>query len=344
MDELWLKRAKFLVVDDQDYNIDLLERILKRAGFDSITSTTEPKRLEKLYHELNPDIILLDLHMPEMDGYDALKLLNTLVPDGDYLPILVLTADVTKEAKQKALQEGAHDFLTKPFDRMEVVLRIQNLLKTRYLHLQLQDQNHNLEQRVRERTKELELAQLEILQLLGRTSEYRDDETGQHIQRVGKMAGEIATALGLPEHEVRLIQLATPLHDIGKIGIPDAILLKPGRFTPEEFEQMKLHTNIGASILEGSLFPVLQIAATIAGSHHEKWNGTGYPHGLSGEDIPLVGRIVAIADFFDALTNERPYKRAWTQEEAMAEIDKQIGIHFDPKVVEAFKSIIQVPV
>ncbi|CAG7633072.1 Cyclic di-GMP phosphodiesterase response regulator RpfG [Paenibacillus solanacearum] len=341
MDDQWIKSAKFLIVDDQEFNISLLERILRRAGFTGLHSTTDPARLAVLYNEIQPDIILLDLHMPEMDGFAALQLLREWKQADDYLPVLVLTADVTQEAKQKALHEGASDFLTKPFDRTEVVLRIHNLLNTRFLHLQLQKQNQLLEERILERTKELEHAKFEILELLGRTAEYRDDETGQHTQRVGKMAGKIALALGLPEHEAELIQLATPLHDIGKIGIPDGILLKPGRFTPEEFEQMKLHTSIGADILAGSQFPVLQLAGTIAGSHHEKWNGTGYPNGLKREEIPLPGRIVAIADFFDALTHERPYKKAWTQEEALTEIRKQRGEHFDPLVVDVFLSIIE---
>ncbi|NEW07434.1 response regulator [Paenibacillus sp. SYP-B3998] len=341
MDVTWKKSANFLLVDDQAYNISLLDRILRRAGFSNIHATTDPKQLNDLFDEVKPDLILLDLHMPEMDGFEALKLLKSRVHEGNYLPILVLTADVTQEAKKEALHLGAHDFLTKPLDKTEVVLRINNLLKTRFYHLQLQNHNQRLEQQVQERMLELEQAKMEILQLLGRTSEFRDDQTGQHTQRVGRMAKEIADALGLPFKEVRLIERATPLHDLGKIGIPDDILLKPGRFTPEEFEHMKTHTTIGASILEGSLFPVLQLARTIALSHHEKWDGTGYPQGLKGEEIPLAGRIVAIADFYDALTHERPYKQAWSQEEALTEILKQRGIHFDPKVVDAFISTLK---
>ncbi|OCT13171.1 two-component system response regulator [Paenibacillus pectinilyticus] len=341
MEKGWLQSANFLIIDDQEYNISLLERILSRAGFVNLTCTTDPKQLESLFYEVKPDIILLDLHMPEMDGFAALKLLRERVEESHFLPILVLTADVTQEAKKEALHLGAHDFLTKPLDKSEVVLRINNLLKTRFYHKQMQEQNQLLEQRVQERTAKLEKAKLEILQLLGRTSEFRDDQTGQHTQRVGQMAKAIAVSLGLPEHEAELIERATPLHDLGKLGIPDDILLKPGRFTPEEFEHMKTHTTIGASILEGSQFPDLQLAHTIALTHHEKWDGTGYPNGLSGEDIPLAGRIVAIADFYDALTHERPYKRAWTTEEALTEIQKQRGLHFDPRVVDAFLNIIQ---
>ncbi|THF84159.1 HD domain-containing phosphohydrolase [Cohnella fermenti] len=339
MDRVWRTSAKFLIVDDQEYNISLLNRILRRTGFENLRSTTDPGELMNLFEQERPDMILLDLHMPGIDGFTLLKQLGTRIVRGEFLPIVVLTADVTAEAKAEALHLGAHDFVTKPLDKLEVVLRIDNLLKTRYYHLQLQEQNHLLEERIGERTAELEHAKHEILELLGRTSEYRDDETGQHTQRVGRMAYELAKELGLPEEESRLIRQATPLHDIGKIGIPDSILLKPGRFTPEEMEQMKKHTVIGASILEGSVFAVLQLAGTIAETHHEKWNGMGYPKGLQREEIPLAGRIVALADFYDALTNERPYKRAWTREEALAEIEVQRGQHFDPDVVDAFMRI-----
>lgn len=340
MDEQWLHNAKFLIVDDQEYNISLLQRILTRAGYTNLIATTNPLELEDLYAEHRPDIVLLDLHMPEMDGFTALQALREWTPEGEYLPILVLTADVTPEARKRALHEGANDFISKPFDRTEVVLRIQNFLATRFYHLQMQERNQDLEQRVRERTKELELAQAEILDVLGRTAEYRDDETGQHTKRVGDLSERIALGMGLAPEEAAIIGRAAPLHDIGKIGIPDGILLKPGRFTPEEFAKMKEHADIGANILKGSVFPVLQTAGVIALTHHEKWNGTGYPGGMSGEDIPLVGRIVAIADFYDALTHERPYKRAWTNEEAIAEIKAQSGLHFDPRVVEVFLSII----
>ncbi|CAH1215692.1 Cyclic di-GMP phosphodiesterase response regulator RpfG [Paenibacillus allorhizoplanae] len=341
MDKIWMQGARFLIIDDQAYNISLLERILSRAGFSNLHCTTDPRQLEVLFEQIKPDIILLDLHMPDVDGFAALKLIQERVEEGHYLPILVLTADVTQEAKKEALHLGAHDFLTKPLDKTEVVLRIKNLLKTRFYHLQLQDQNQLLELRVQERTVKLEQAKLEILQLLGRTSEFRDDQTGQHTQRVGQMAKEIASSLGLSDHEASLIERATPLHDLGKLGIPDDILLKPGRFSPEEFEQMKTHTTIGASILQGSQFPDLQLAHTIALTHHEKWDGTGYPNGLRGEAIPLAGRIVALADFYDALTHERPYKRAWSTEEALTEIQKQRGLHFDPQVVDAFMHIVR---
>ncbi|MGG1663365.1 HD domain-containing phosphohydrolase [Brevibacillus sp. NRS-1366] len=339
MDEI--KLAKILIVDDQEYNISLLERILGRAGFTRLYSTMDPLQIEHLLMEVDPDIVLLDLHMPGMDGLQALKLIREQTKTDGYLPVLMLTADHTSEAKQQGLQAGANDFLTKPFDRTEVVLRINNLLKTRYLHNQLQQYNNTLEERVRQRTEDLQKAKLEILQLLGRASEYRDDMTGRHTQRVGRLSGLIAERLGLAEQEVDMIRMAAPLHDIGKIGVPDDILLKPGRFEPHEFERMKSHTKIGSNILEGSSFALLKLAGIIAQSHHEKWDGSGYPQGLKGEAIPLAARIVALADFYDALTHERPYKRAWTPEETLAEVEKQRGKHFDPQIVDAFIQLIR---
>ncbi|MDF2670764.1 MAG: response regulator [Paenibacillus sp.] len=340
MEQHWVKTASIFIVDDQLYNVELLERILKRAGFVNITSTTEPTLFEMIFDQIKPDIVLLDLHMPIIDGFAALAQIMQRVPEEDYLPVLVLTADVTTEAKQRALREGAHDFLTKPFDRSEVVLRITNLLKYRFLHLQLQQHNQLLEQKVSERTSELEKAQFEILRILARSAEYRDDVTGEHTHRVGRLSGLTARALHLPEDQVQQIESAATLHDIGKIGIPDSILLKPGKFSIDEFERMKAHTTIGASIIGDASFPVLRAAAEIAMCHHEKWDGTGYPNGLCGEQIPLSARIVAITDFYDALSHERPYKLAWSREDVLKEILAQRGAHFDPLVTDAFLSVV----
>lgn len=334
MDEI--TTAKILIVDDQEYNVSLLERILKRAGFMDVYSTMDSFQVGDMVMEVQPDIVLLDLHMPGMDGLEVLKLIRKQSGPDRFLPVLMLTADLTSEARQQGLQAGVNDYLTKPYDRTEVILRITNLLRTRFLHNQLQQQNNRLEQKVRKRTEDLQQAQIEILQLLGSAAEYRDDMTGQHTQRVGRLSGVIAERLGLPGEEVDMIRLAAPLHDIGKIGIPDEILLKPGRFEPHEFERMKAHTSIGSSILERGSFAILQLARLIAQSHHEKWDGSGYPQGLAGEAIPLAARIVALADFYDALTHDRPYKRAWTQDETLAEVKEQRGKHFDPQVVDAF--------
>ncbi len=341
MNEQLYPDSKFLIVDDQEHNVDLLERILKRAGYNHYKSTLYPREFLNLFDQFDPDIVLMDLHMPELDGFEILEELSKRIPESHFVPIIVLTADVTPEAKKRALSLGAHDFLTKPFDRVEVLLRIRNLLKTRFLHLEIQNQNQILELKVAERTKELELAQKEILSTLAKASEFRDDITGGHTKRVGEMSAMVAASLGMDDDRVEIIRYASPLHDIGKIGISDEILLKPGKFTIDEFERMKLHTWIGSNIVADSFFPILQAAQAIALTHHERWDGTGYPNALSGEQIPIEGRIVAIVDFYDALVNERPYKKGWSAEDAINEIKNQSGKHFDPVVVEAFLSLIR---
>ena len=333
-----LSAARIVIVDDEPANVRLLERILQHAGYTDLTSTTDPRDALALCKETEPDLILLDLHMPHVDGFAVMAELRPLLVDDNYLPILVLTADITPEAKQRALSGGAKDFLTKPIDPPEVLLRIKNLLDTRFLHLQLQNQNLILEEKVRVRTRELEEAKLEILNRLARAAEFRDDATGEHTRRVGETAAALAGALGLPAAEVELIGRAAPLHDVGKIGIPDAILLKPGRLTIEEFEIMKTHTTIGAEILAGSRFPLLQLAQQIALTHHERWDGTGYPRGLKGEAIPLVGRVVAVADAFDAMTHDRPYRKALSTPEAWEILWEGAGAQWDAGLVEALAS------
>ncbi|HEY2430491.1 MAG TPA: HD domain-containing phosphohydrolase [Acidimicrobiales bacterium] len=332
-------QARILIVDDQPANVDLLERLLAKAGYRHLRSTTNPRAVPGQFVEFAPDLVLLDLHMPEVDGFGVMEQLAALIPRHTYLPILVLTADVNDDVRRRALASGAHDFLIKPFDATEVWLRIANLLRTRFLHLALAQQNELLEERVGERTQQLEEARLEILQRLSLAAEYRDDQTGEHTRRVGDRSADIATALGLPRATVELVRLAAPLHDIGKLGITDAILRKPGSLTPEEFEHIKTHTVIGQRILADTKVPVLRLAREIAQTHHERWDGTGYPDGRRGVAIPVSGRIVAVADVFDALTHERPYKSAWPQERAIAEIIEQRGRHFDPDVVDAFVTI-----
>jgi putative two-component system response regulator len=333
-----LKHSQILIIDDQEANVRVLEGLLNRAGYTNVRSTTDSRRALPLFADFGPDLILLDLHMPHLDGFEVMHRLGPLISDGAYLPILVLTADITQEAKQKALGMGAKDFLTKPFDATEALLRIRNLLETRFLHLQLQDQNLILEQKVRERTQQLEEARIEILERLALAAEFRDDMTGQHTQRVGISAVRIARALRLPADQVELIQRAAPLHDVGKIGIPDAILLKPGSLTDEEFEIMKTHTTIGARILSGSRFPLLRMAEEIALTHHERWDGRGYPKGLRRDALPVAGRIVAVADAFDAMTNDRPYRKALSPEEAWKILWDGAGTQWDTAVIEAFSS------
>lgn len=328
MPENVILQSKILIVDDEKANIRLLELILTDAGYNHVHSVTDSRQTLVFFRNIQPDILLLDLAMPHMDGFAIMEQLCQELGEHN-VPILVLTADINQVTKHKALKEGARDFLTKPLDETEVLLRINNLLET-HLHSVL------LEERVRERTHDLELAQLETLQRLAIAAEYRDDDTGLHTRRVGMTAGHIAEILGFTTEQVELLTRAAPLHDVGKIGISDTILLKPGKLTDEEFATMKRHTVIGAQILSGSTSPWLQMAEKIAISHHERWDGRGYPNGISGENIPLVGRIVAVADVFDALTNERPYKKAWPVADAIAEIKANVGKQFDERVVEAF--------
>jgi putative two-component system response regulator len=333
------RNARILIVDDEPINVDLLRRLLERAGFSRLASTNDSREAVDLYTRFRPDLILLDLHMPHRDGLDIMDELNQIA-EASYLPILMLTGDDTPEAKREALSRGAKDFLNKPFHSDEVLLRIGTLLETRFLYLQIQSQNQILEAKVRDRTRELEAAQIEIIERLARAAEFRDDNTGQHTERVGQMAALLARQIGLSDTQVSLIRRAAPLHDVGKIGIPDSVLLKLGKLTAAEFELVKTHTTIGARILSGSRFTILRLAEEIAFNHHERWDGHGY-NGISGSEIPLGGRIVAIADVFDALTQQRPYKPAWPVSEAIAEIDRQRGRQFDPALVDAFLKVIE---
>lgn len=338
---LSIYNAKILVVDDQALNVRLIERTLQQEGYTNIITTTDPRQVLRLYLSTKPDLIMLDLRMPYLDGYAVTEELRHWIPEDEFLPILVLTADMTADARRRALALGASDFLTKPFDSIEILLRISHLLKQRMLHRELQLQNQRLEEKVFARTRALEEAQHEILIRLARAAEFRDYDTSQHTQRVGQTSRLIAQCLGEPPSVVQLISQAALLHDVGKIGVSDTILLKPGKLLPSEIEQMRAHTTIGAQILAGSQFALLNMAQDIALCHHEHWNGKGYPRGLSGDAIPLSGRVVAVADTFDALVNQRPYKPAWPIEQAVAEIVAQRGKQFDPLVVDAFVEVQQ---
>jgi putative two-component system response regulator len=288
----------------------------------------------------DPDIVILDLHMPELDGYEVIAELRKRAT-GAFLPVLVYTADVTREARERALSLGASDFVTKPGERTEIMLRVRNLLALRTLQQDTFAQNDALEARVRERTRALEQAQVEIVNRLAMAGEYRDEDTGEHTSRVGDMCALIARELDLMPSDVATIKLAARLHDLGKIAISDLILLKPGKLTEEEFAQMRQHTSLGAKILADGTSPILQMAERIALTHHERFDGRGYPRGLAGAQIPIEGRITAIADVFDALTHARPYKEAWPVERAVAEIESLSGTHFDPSVVRAFLSVLR---
>jgi putative two-component system response regulator len=334
-----LKRSRILIVDDEPVNVRLLECILHQAGYTNLVRSLDPTMVEALYAEHEPDLILLDLHMPRMDGFEVMARLAPRIPQGVYVPILVLTADATHQAKERALAGGARDFLTKPFDATEVVLRIRNLLETRHLHRRLQEHNQRLEERVRERTQELEATKLEILERLARAAEFRDDATGLHTRRVGEAAAILASVMGLDAGQVELIRRAAPLHDVGKIGIPDGILLKPGNLTPGEFEIMKTHTTIGAEILSGSQYPLMGLAAQIALCHHERIDGAGYPRGLRGDEIPLPSRIVSVVDAYDTITHDRPYRKALSAARAWEILWAGAGTQWDRAVIDALASL-----
>ncbi len=335
-----IQQSQIFCIDDEATNLKLLDRMLKVDGFQNLTMIADPREVIAQYQALRPDLILLDINMPHLDGYQVMAQLNAL-NDPLLPPIVILTAQNSQELLIKALAEGARDFITKPFDRVELLMRVRNLLYAHLAHRMLYDQKTVLEEIVCQRTEELRKSRLQVVQRLGRAAEYRDNETGQHVLRMSHVSAELAAALGWDTHQCELLLNASPMHDIGKIGIPDAILLKPGSFEPHEWAIMKEHASIGADILADADSELLLLAKQIAASHHEKWDGSGYPQGLAGEDIPMAARIVAVADVFDALTSRRPYKEAWPIERAIEWINNQSGSHFDPAVVVAFNQRLQ---
>jgi putative two-component system response regulator len=318
-------QSTILIVDDVPDNITVLTNIL--SDYNLKAANNGAKALE-LASRFRPDIILLDIMMPDMDGYDVCKRLKRDIHTKN-IPVIFVTAmdEVTDEAR--GFELGAVDYITKPVSPPVVRARVKT-------HLNLYDQNKALEHLVQERTKALNQSRLEIIRRLGLAAEYKDNETGMHVIRMSYYCKIMATALGMSAEEVELIFNASPMHDIGKIGIPDNILSKPGKLDAQERAIMEQHTKIGARIIGEHDHPLLNMARTVALTHHEKWNGTGYPGGIKGESIPLVGRIVAVADVFDALVSKRPYKKAWPVEKAVAVIKEESGKHFDPGLVDVF--------
>lgn len=331
--------SRIMLVDDEAANLKLFGLMLKSDGYRDVVAVQDPREVLDAYKAVRPDLILLDINMPHMDGYqvmDALKGLGEPIP----APIVVLTAQSGEDYLLRALNGGAMDFLSKPVNKRELLARVKNILMAHLSMRFMQGQNAVLETMIVQRTNDLRMSRLDLIRRLGRASEYRDNETGQHILRMSHASALLARQIGWSPFHCELLLNASPLHDVGKIGIPDGILLKPGPLTDEERELMKKHSQIGADILSGGTDDLINMARDIALNHHEKWDGTGYPNGLAGFAIPEAARIVAITDVFDALTSTRPYKSPWTVDEALAYLVKQSGRHFDPTFIEHFVEII----
>ena len=352
-------KARLMIIDDEPINVRIIEKALRQGGYRQIITHTDSESALETIAAQRPDVVLCDVCMP-VSGMDILR---SIVSDPVlvHIPMIMVTASDDESLRAEALELGATELLSKPLRNTELLPRVRNvlLLKSHITHLQSYSQE--LERQVRRRTAELLGSRTELIHCLARLAEYRDNETGRHVIRVGRYSGLIARQLGLDEDTCELIENAAPLHDIGKIGIPDAILLKEGKLTPEEYEIMqrhvalgkgafepmsqhemrtiRSHTVLGEMMVNVSTSPLLSMASQIALTHHERWDGNGYPIGLAGEDIPISGRIVAVADVFDALSNKRPYKPAFPMEKCFAILDEGRGTQFDPKVIEAFKTI-----
>ncbi|HXE37767.1 MAG TPA: two-component system response regulator [Azonexus sp.] len=323
-----LSKQSILVVDDLPENIDLLSKTLS-DDYRIRAATSGEKALKIVYSDEPPDLILLDIMMPGLSGLEICRRIKAN-PDRRRIPIIFVTAMSSIEDEQLGLEVGAVDYITKPISPPIVKARVRT-------HLALYDQSRELERMVRQRTHELITTRQQIIRRLGRAAEFKDNETGNHVLRMSHYARLIADAHGLGEEATNILFSTAPMHDIGKIGIPDSILLKPGKLNAEEWKVMHQHPIMGAEIIGAHENELLETARVIALSHHEKWDGSGYPSGLKGEDIPLAGRIVAIADVFDALLSVRPYKPAFSPEQSLALMDTQIGRHFDPELMVSFK-------
>jgi len=338
-----LKQRRILIVDDTTSNITILDHVL--ADYKRLVATNGAKALEMALAEPSPDLILLDVMMPGMDGFEVFRRLQA-DPRTREIPVIFVTALAGTVDETGGLEMGAVDYITKPIRPTVVRARVRTHLCLKQAQEALREKNLDLEHKVAERSTQLRQAfvklkeaSLETIYRLSRSAEYRDDDTGAHVQRMSLYSAAVARALGIGEEDAERLLYAAPMHDIGKIGIPDRILLKPGKLDDEEWEIMRSHSKIGADILSGSYSDVIKLGEEVALTHHERWDGSGYPQRLQGEAIPMVGRIVAIADVFDALTSERPYKRAFSIEKSHGIIREERGRHFDPDVVDAFFSI-----
>jgi putative two-component system response regulator len=330
---------RILIVESEEAHVRFLERLLRQIGAADVRSTSDSHGARALFADFKPDLVLVDVEKPETDGFAALAMLRRFIPPDAYLPLVALTDAPGQVSTERILATGATELLSKPFNAAEVQLRITNLLRTRALYLECEGRARD----ARARTRELGGAHLETVERLALAIEYREDGTGGHTQRVGQWSALLARALGHPDASVLEIRLAAPLHDVGKIAIPDRILLKPAPLDPQEWRVMQSHTTEGAKLVSGGRYSLLLTAQAIALNHHERWDGYGYPRGLAGEAIPLPARIVAVADAFDAMTHPRPYRHALREEHALAELDRYAGSQFDPRCVEKFVGLTKDP-
>jgi putative two-component system response regulator len=328
---------RVLIIDDSRSSLALLATVVAEVARTEIDTCTSPLEALTRCAGEQYDLVLVDHIMPEMDGVEVTRRLRAR-DSYRLVPIIMVTSDSDQRLRVDAIGAGATDFINKPFDRTELLARVRNLLALRQAQIELADRARWLVREVEDATRHLVEREEEVIWRLARAIEYRDGDTGEHVSRVAAICRILAGAMGLSEERCRIIYLAAPLHDIGKIAIADAILGKPGKLTPEEMNEMRKHVTIGARILENGSSDLIRAAELIAQSHHERWDGTGYPDRLSGHDIPLEARIVAIADVFDALCSERPYKAAWPIEKARDEVRRLRGTHFDPACVDAFES------